>query len=117
MTLFATKGKTEISTEAFAQKLFSTLGVTFEERESSHYEEGGYFRGFHNDVEFSVYKTDRYDLEDMPLKMPLTISIECDKPSGNAEIESAVDYLIRSKLMPEGFSFQRFENGAWVRFT
>ena len=111
MTLFAASGASEISAEAFAKHFFSLLGVPFEERESIHYVEGGYYKGVYNEVTFTVFAD---DVRNQP-NMPLGIAAE---GADETAINSAVDFIIRLKLMPEGYKFLQYARGGrWVDFS
>ncbi len=104
MLFLAALGTSEISTESFAKHFFSLLGTSFEERESSHYEEGGYFKGVYNNITFYVYTSYADDKADMPIPMPLSITVD---GKDEAAVDSAIDFIIRSKLIPEGYKFLR----------
>lgn len=114
---FATIGKCEISTKDFAKHFFSILGIPFEERDSIHYEEGGYFKGIYNDIVFKVYASYRDDIRDMPVPMPLTIELGGKDPTA---VDAAIDFILRSKLASEGYKFLQHVSGdnmRWIDFS
>ncbi len=115
MVLLATIGTNEISTDAFSKHFFSLLNVPFEERESSHYIDGGYFKGIYNDVTFMVYSSDSTDTVNMPTEMPLIISV---KGKDQTAINSAIEFIIRLNLIPEGYKFLEYKSdGNWIDFS
>ena len=111
MILLAAIGKNEISTEFFAKHFFSLLNIPFEERESSNYFQGGYFKGVYNGVVFTVFAN---DMNDAP-NMPLGISVE---GKDETAISSAVNFIIRETLISEGSKFlERKPGGQWISFN
>ncbi len=117
MTIFAAIGKSEISTEAFAKHFFSLLCIPFEERESSHYIDGGYFNGSYNNITFMVYTSDKNDTMNMPVPMPLIICVDGNCGFNDTAVNDAIDFIFRSKLIPLGYKFLRYEHGNWLDFS
>lgn len=92
--------------DVFATQFFAVVDATqIEERESSNYVDGRYFRGRVADVSFKVSWADLAGNEDLPF----WIRIESDVPD-SAILASMIDELIRSKAMLAGFHFARMLN-------
>lgn len=93
------------SLEEFARITFSIMGVSsFEERESSNYVDGRYFKGVLPDLLFKIALSDEAGLEDMKF----WVSIQ---DSGRFATESdfcrTMDSLLGVRLIKEGFRVVR----------
>ncbi len=90
----------------FAKKFLALADISFiEERESSNYIDGRYFRGKVNDITFTVSLADLVDNE----KFPFYVLIESYEVDLDV-LEAMIDGLIRNKAIPAGFKFARIFN-------
>jgi len=90
----------------FAKSLFDALGVDHrDERESSNYVDGYYFKGSLASMIFSVAGDD----EDAHENVQYWIHISADLDTSET-LEDAVSQLIRDKLLPMGFQLTRIAN-------
>ena len=91
---------------SFAARFYFLTGVAaYEERESSNYLDGHYFRGSNDDLSFTIGRSDEagYDA------FPYWISIE--SVSLNSELfAKAVDQVVLESLLPNGFNVIRLVN-------
>lgn len=92
--------------DAFASRFFAVVDASqVEERESSNYVDGRYFRGRVGDVSFTVSLTDFAGNEDLPF----WVHIKSDIPDLEVLV-SMIDEIIRNKTMSAGFRFARMLN-------
>lgn len=97
---------TENELDAFAKQFLSVIGASqVEERESSNYVDGRYFRGAVGDISFTVSLADDDGNEDLPFR----VCIKSDIPDLEALV-SMIDEIIRNKAMSAGFHFARMLN-------
>jgi len=79
--------------------------VRIEERESSNYVDGRYFRGQVDDISFTVSLSDLAENEDLHF----LIQIKSDA-ADLEKLESVIDGMIRNKAKSAGFQFERILN-------
>jgi hypothetical protein len=92
--------------DVFARQFLSVIDASqVEERESSNYADGRYFRGRVGDVSFTVALADFAGNEDLPF----WVHIKSDAPDLEALV-SMIDELIRNKAIAAGFHFARMLN-------
>jgi hypothetical protein len=90
----------------FAMKFFAVIDASqVEERESSNYVDGRYFRGSVGDVIFTVSLADLDGNEDLPFWIHVK-SGALDSES----LDSMINGIIHNKVMPGGFHFARMLN-------
>ena len=87
------------SLREFAEAFFDVIGVVDgQERESSNYAEGCYFKGSHDGAEFTLALSDDEDNEDLPFWVQITLNT-----TESARLEDAVSRLARERLIGAGF--------------
>jgi hypothetical protein len=87
--------------DVFVKQFFAVVAASkVEERESSNYVDGRYFRGRVGDASFTVSLADYDGNEDLPF----WVHIKSDTPDLET-FTSMIDELIRNKAMPSGFHF------------
>jgi hypothetical protein len=86
--------------DQFAKAFFATAKVDdYEERESSNYIDGYYFKGRQGETVYIVYIDDEFE------DTSFVVSIE-----GGNDLEAIVNHSVRSSLIPAGFCFKRILN-------
>jgi hypothetical protein len=96
-------GEPELSN--FAERFFKAAGVSsVEERESSNYLGGQYFKGDEGEMTWTVSRSD----EDYP-DLPYWISVATEQTDPD-ELIAGMNDLIRTKLLPLGFRVARLAN-------
>lgn len=102
--LGALPGNDELDT--FAKKFFDAFDVlVFEERESSNYVDGRYFKGRNGDLIFTISLSEEEDHTDLPYWVQVA-SEAIDKDT----LLSTVDNVVHAKILPAGFRFARMIN-------
>lgn len=102
--LGAWKGSNNL--DDFAKEFFAVAGASeVEERESSNYVDGRYYRGKVGDIAFTVSLSDLAGNEDLPI----WVQVKCDTTDVEALI-SAIDEMIRNRAVHVGFHFARMLN-------
>lgn len=97
---------TEKGLDAFAVQFFEIIGASqFEERESSNYVDGRYFRGSINEATFTISLADDGGNEDLPFR----IFIDSDELDF-ATLLSTIDEIVRSKNISVNFRFARIRD-------
>jgi hypothetical protein len=92
--------------EIFARQFLAVVDASqVEERESSNYVDGRYFRGRVGDASFTVSLADFEGNEDLPF----WVHIKSDAPDLET-LASMIDEIIRNKAMSAGFHFARMLN-------
>lgn len=90
----------------FAEAFFDAAGVVDgQERESSNYAEGRYFKGSHEGTEFTVSLSDEEGNEDLPFWVQVAASLGAD-----GALEDAVSRVVRERLVAAGFRVARMVN-------
>jgi hypothetical protein len=92
--------------DAFAKTFFDAAGVgKFEERESSNYLEGRYFKGNDGDLFFTISLSDEEAHSDLPYWVQISSrAVEGDK------LISMVNSLVSGRILPRGFRLSRIVN-------
>lgn len=71
------EASSELDLQSFSSKAFAIFGITnFEERESSHYVDGHYFRSKDDDLQIKVTFTDDSDLDGYRFWLPISSTNE-----------------------------------------
>jgi hypothetical protein len=90
----------------FTRKFFRIIDVTqIEERESSNYVNGRYFKGQLGNFHIIVSLADFVGNEDLPF----WVHIKCDDSDHNA-LTSMINEIICNKAIPEGFQLAQMVN-------
>jgi hypothetical protein len=86
--------------DQFAKAFFAIEKVVdYEERESSNYIAGYYFKGRQGETIYTIYIDDEFE------DTSFVVSIE-----GGNDLEAMVNHRVRSIFMPAGFCFKRILN-------
>lgn len=94
------------SLREFAEAFFDAAGIVDgQERESSNYAEGRYFRGSHEGAEFTVSQSDEEGNEDLPFWVQVVANVSAD-----GTLEDAVNRVARERLIAAGFRVARMVN-------
>jgi len=102
--LSATKGHGCLS--SFAEELFSAVNVpVFEERESSNYVDGHYFKGAVGNLSFKVSNSDEAGYDGFPYWIQVAADV-----GGTKELAGVVDSIVRQNLLMKGFRMIRVVN-------
>jgi len=90
----------------FAKTLFDALGIVGdEERESSNYAEGRYFKGSRDGAQFTVSLSDEAGNDDLPVWVRVS-----DNVSPDGALEEVVSRVVRERLIAAGFRVARMTN-------
>lgn len=85
---------------------FSAIGAeTYEERESSNYVDGRYFKGTSGTTSATVSMAEEVDHADLPIWVQFI-----DDTVDEASLSQAVTSVIQTKLLPSGFKCARMLN-------
>ncbi|MGA3187433.1 MAG: hypothetical protein ABSF22_10015 [Bryobacteraceae bacterium] len=88
--------------DAFARTFFDAVGVRgFEQRESSNFPEGRYFKGIKGDLHFKISLSDEAGHDDLPYWVQVSSGIEADK------LLMTVNSLVVEGALPRGFRLSR----------
>ena len=91
---------------SFAERLFLALNVhSYEERESSNYVNGHYFRGYIDALSFVVAIADDEGNEDLPYRIHVDAQ---DVIKQN--LSEIVDRIVRERMLTSGFQVARMVN-------
>lgn len=83
----------------FAEAFFDASGIVDgQERESSNYVEGRYFKGSRDGAEFTVSLSDEEGNEDLPVWVQVAANVDADGALGDA-----VNRVVRERLLAAGF--------------
>lgn len=87
----------------FAEAFFKAAGIVDgQERESSNYVEGRYFKGSREGAEFTVSLSDEEGNEDLPFWVQVAADVSAD-----GFLEDAVSRVVQERLVVEGFRVAR----------
>ena len=93
------------SLREFAEAFFGTVGiVNGQERESSNYVEGHYFKGTRDGAEFTISLSDEEGNEDLPVWVQVAHDLDADA------LDDAVNRVVRERLLAAGFRAARMVN-------
>lgn len=90
----------------FAEAFFDAMGIVDgQERESSNYIEGRYFKGSRDGAEFTVSLSDEEGNEDLPVWVQVAANLDAD-----GALDDALSCVIRERLLAAGFRVARMVN-------
>jgi hypothetical protein len=90
----------------FSEAFFKACGVVNgQERESSNYVGGVYFKGSRDGAEYTVSMSDEEGNVDLPVWVQVSADMEED-----GALDNAVGQVVRARLLPEGFRVARMVN-------
>jgi hypothetical protein len=90
----------------FAEAFFDAAGIVDgQERESSNYVEGHYFRGARDGAEFTVSLSDEEGNEDLPVWVQVAANADTD-----VALDDALRRVIEERLLTAGFRVARMVN-------
>lgn len=93
---------------SFAEGFFSAIDANgYEERESSNYTGGHYFRATIDGMYFTVCLSDEDEFDDFPYW--IHINTDVDAPNA-ANLGDVVESIVREKLLTNGFRITRIIN-------
>lgn len=94
------------SLREFAESFFNAVGIVDgQERESSHYADGHYFKGSCVGAEFMVSLSDEDGNEDLPFWVQVAADV-----SGGGALEDVVNRVVKERLLAAGFRVARMVN-------
>jgi hypothetical protein len=94
------------SLREFAEAFFDAAGIVDgQERESSNYVEGRYFKGSRDGAEFTVALSDEEGNEDLPVWVQVAAHLDAD-----GALDDAVSRVVRERLLAAGFRMARMVN-------
>lgn len=94
------------SLRRFAEAFFDATGiVNGQEKESSNYAGGHYFKGSNELAEFTVSLSDEEGNEDLPFWIQVVADVSAD-----STLEDAVSHVVRERLAGAGFRVARMMN-------
>ena len=90
----------------FAEAFFDAAGIVDgQERESSNYVDGHYFRGARDGAEFTVSLSDDEGNEDLPVWVQVAANLDEE-----GALDDAVSRVIQARLLAAGFRVARMVN-------
>jgi hypothetical protein len=93
---------------SFAEGFFSAIDANgYEERESSNYIGGRYFRAIIDGMDFTVCLSDEDGFDDFPYW--IHINTDVDAPNA-ANLGDVIESIVREKLLTNGFLITRIIN-------
>lgn len=96
----------DVDVETFAMTFFPAIGAeNYEERESSNYIDGRYFKGVTGTTLATVSMAEEMDHSDLPVWVQFT-----DDALNEASLNEVVISIIQTKLLPSGFKCARMLN-------
>lgn len=94
------------SLREFAEAFFDAAGILDgQERESSNYVEGRYFKGSRDGAEFTVSLSDEEGNEDLPMWVQVAANLDAD-----GSLDDAMSRVVRERLLVAGFRVARMVN-------